>query len=437
MLTWLLYGGFALAASAVMLTLLLGPARQGHRRARLVILTLVWLLPTQLAMTAAALNRLLRLGWPDPWWPIADWAVLVFWAGLVRLALDDWSKTAGAGAGPALARLLRRHLWLPYVPPVLLLPVYLAWAWAPDTALGRLWAGPAGHEGGVLVAMGALYVGTAVWLWGPPASVSPAARVWRRGLLTIVVLFLCSEGLLPLLPNQTLPGWLIQVTATLPHALMVLTSAGAIATDGLVHPTLAAGIVRGVTVVTAGIVGVLGGGAVEPFVPDRWSTTLAAFTGVVLFTATMGALRTWPGGFEAVTPQAGRQGRLGEARQAPQEEARPGPQADAGPAPPPAWSAGAPVADRNPAPGLELLTPRQREVVLAALEGLSNAEIAERLCIAEVTVKKHLSAAFQKLGVSSRAQLIASLTREAAMHGALQAAAPHRPGGFTREEQAL
>jgi predicted ATPase/DNA-binding CsgD family transcriptional regulator len=48
------------------------------------------------------------------------------------------------------------------------------------------------------------------------------------------------------------------------------------------------------------------------------------------------------------------------------------------------------------------LTPREYEVLLLVCEGLSNAEIAERLVIAVPTVKTHLSAVYHKLGVSSR-----------------------------------
>ncbi len=48
------------------------------------------------------------------------------------------------------------------------------------------------------------------------------------------------------------------------------------------------------------------------------------------------------------------------------------------------------------------LTPREREVLLAVGEGLSNREIAERLVIEVGTVKNHLHNIFQKLEVHSR-----------------------------------
>jgi two-component system response regulator DesR len=48
------------------------------------------------------------------------------------------------------------------------------------------------------------------------------------------------------------------------------------------------------------------------------------------------------------------------------------------------------------------LTPREREVLAAALPGISHAEIAARLCVSEGTVRNHLSAAMQKLGTHNR-----------------------------------
>jgi two-component system response regulator DesR len=48
------------------------------------------------------------------------------------------------------------------------------------------------------------------------------------------------------------------------------------------------------------------------------------------------------------------------------------------------------------------LTPREREVLAAALPGLSHVEIAARLALSEGTVRNHLSAAIQKLGAHNR-----------------------------------
>lgn len=48
------------------------------------------------------------------------------------------------------------------------------------------------------------------------------------------------------------------------------------------------------------------------------------------------------------------------------------------------------------------LSHREREVLKLAVSGRTNGEIAAALCLAESTVKSHLSAAFHRLGVRSR-----------------------------------
>jgi len=53
------------------------------------------------------------------------------------------------------------------------------------------------------------------------------------------------------------------------------------------------------------------------------------------------------------------------------------------------------------------LSPREQEIVRAAVSGLSTQEIADRLAISQATVKAHLSHIFQKLGVRDRIQLAA------------------------------
>ena len=52
--------------------------------------------------------------------------------------------------------------------------------------------------------------------------------------------------------------------------------------------------------------------------------------------------------------------------------------------------------------GTNPLTPREREVLSAALPGISHAEIARHLSVSEGTVRNHLSAAMQKLGTHNR-----------------------------------
>lgn len=63
-------------------------------------------------------------------------------------------------------------------------------------------------------------------------------------------------------------------------------------------------------------------------------------------------------------------------------------------------------APSGPDPAFDALSPRERETLSLLAEGLSNAEIAERLGISEKTVRNHLSHLFDKLGVWSRAQAI-------------------------------
>jgi len=56
--------------------------------------------------------------------------------------------------------------------------------------------------------------------------------------------------------------------------------------------------------------------------------------------------------------------------------------------------------------GLSLLSKRETEVVRCLAEGLSNREIAQRLQLSQHTVKNYLFRIFDKLGVSSRVELL-------------------------------
>jgi DNA-binding NarL/FixJ family response regulator len=56
--------------------------------------------------------------------------------------------------------------------------------------------------------------------------------------------------------------------------------------------------------------------------------------------------------------------------------------------------------------GLNLLSKRETEVVHSLAEGLTNREIAERLGLSQHTIKNYLFRVFDKLGVSSRVELL-------------------------------
>ena len=56
--------------------------------------------------------------------------------------------------------------------------------------------------------------------------------------------------------------------------------------------------------------------------------------------------------------------------------------------------------------GRILLTNREQEIVSKVAEGMKNREIAELLHLSEHTVKNHLFRIFERLGISSRAELI-------------------------------
>lgn len=55
---------------------------------------------------------------------------------------------------------------------------------------------------------------------------------------------------------------------------------------------------------------------------------------------------------------------------------------------------------------IDALTPKEKEVLSLVAKGASNQEIADKLCVQDVTVKTHLNSIFKKLKVSNRTQAV-------------------------------
>jgi DNA-binding NarL/FixJ family response regulator len=79
----------------------------------------------------------------------------------------------------------------------------------------------------------------------------------------------------------------------------------------------------------------------------------------------------------------------------------------------PRWLLGHLVAELASEEPLELnsLTPRQGEILKLVDEGLSNAQIAQRLYLTESTIKQHLRSVYKLLGVKNRAEATKLLRR--------------------------
>lgn len=61
---------------------------------------------------------------------------------------------------------------------------------------------------------------------------------------------------------------------------------------------------------------------------------------------------------------------------------------------------------------VHLLTEREREIMELAYNKMTNPEIAEKLCISKYTVKNHMHNIFEKLDVSTRAELAALVRKD-------------------------
>ena len=71
-----------------------------------------------------------------------------------------------------------------------------------------------------------------------------------------------------------------------------------------------------------------------------------------------------------------------------------------------AGSAGQIRSGQAPKPGLELLSPREIEVLTAIAKGLNNEQIASETGLAPQTVRNYISNIYDKIGVHSRPEAI-------------------------------
>lgn len=55
---------------------------------------------------------------------------------------------------------------------------------------------------------------------------------------------------------------------------------------------------------------------------------------------------------------------------------------------------------------IDALTPKEKEVLALVAKGASNNEIADKMCVRDVTVKTHLNSIFKKLKVTNRTQAV-------------------------------
>ena len=64
------------------------------------------------------------------------------------------------------------------------------------------------------------------------------------------------------------------------------------------------------------------------------------------------------------------------------------------------------IPDLQQEPAQQLLTPREREILLLLADGLSYAQITERLTITENTLKTHIKRIYSKFHVNNRMQAV-------------------------------
>jgi DNA-binding NarL/FixJ family response regulator len=87
--------------------------------------------------------------------------------------------------------------------------------------------------------------------------------------------------------------------------------------------------------------------------------------------------------------------------------------------------------------GLDLLSKREMEVVRSLSEGLTNREIADRLGLSQHTIKNYLFRVFDKLGVSSRVELLFMTLSQARPQSLFPSLLAHPASGKGHDEATI
>ena len=77
------------------------------------------------------------------------------------------------------------------------------------------------------------------------------------------------------------------------------------------------------------------------------------------------------------------------------------------------------VCDGSPSQDIDSLTDREKEILRLIAEGLTNKEIAGKICLSDKTVRNYVSSILQKLDVSHRTQAAVYYLEKKKPHGKL------------------
>lgn len=365
-ITFAIFGGMALLGSIIIITSLAMNSGKKRREARLLCLGLIAMLPTYLGIVVRAITRLFPLPKKVFWWPLADWAALLMIATLVDLALVFRRKECGQQCSQQYknARLLL------YGPLILLVPMVSEQLWTNHTG-ESLVPIPVVYRHGLLLLTASVYAVIAAIMWRRLPRTAVTSR-WYRGIIIAFLMWSVIDHIWPgIISDYTS---LQETLSLLPHMVLLLLFARAAVDHGLIFQTAISNLYRLLNKLLIIVFALAGGTALGALTPEPWSLPVSAATTLLLTWTVQKVIYQWL----ALAPPE--------------------------PVPPPAIPQGLDLQQLK-----EGLTPRQIDVISGVLEGLSNAEIAERLHITVATVKKHLTKVYAVFNVASRTELIANL----------------------------